>query len=89
MLRSNLLLSSSLPSSYQSPEVKRKSWNAVAPASSVSAALLDSDSAEPPANYEEAKAEDPVLNTAVIEKIQSVLRFVFSDRRMFCAIRIP
>ena len=58
LIRTSLLLSSSLPSSYQSPEVKRKSWNAaVASASSVSVALLlDSDNAEPPASYEEAKA---------------------------------
>ena len=56
--RSSLLLSTSLPSSQQSPEVKRKSWNP-ALAGSVSSALAAADPTSPdlPINYEDAKAE--------------------------------
>lgn len=70
--RSSILLSSSFPSSQQSPEVKRKSWNPTRETSnSNSNHDLDSDSSDIPLNYEDAK--DEVMN--FIYQLNSVFRY--------------
>lgn len=60
-IRSSLLLSGSLPSSNQSPEVKRKSWNPSLTTSNNQLAegngKNSQDSIEPPINFDSAKTE--------------------------------
>ena len=73
--RCSLLLSSSFPSSQQSPELKRKSWNPVTSVSAAGTGLLDPESPEAPLNYEDAKAEALHL----ICQLNSVFRYKQSE----------
>ena len=73
--RCSLLLSSSFPSSQQSPEPKRKSWNPATTSTNGATGLLQPGSPDTPISYEEAKEEA----LGLICQLNSVFKYKQSE----------